>query len=133
MPTSLEFSHDFPFSAARYVDIFFDTSFIEHLGENQENLDEYKIELLERTENRSLRTIKVAPRIDLPRSIKIILRGRRISWLETTSHVKDSHTLQWSILTNVLTEKIEIGGTYVLEDLGPDRCRRTVLGRIAVR
>ena len=133
MPTSLQFSHEFPFSAARYVDVFFDPSFIESLARDQPDLDEYRIEVLENTDDRLLRTIKVAPRIQLPRSVQLVLRGRRISWLETTSHRRDSDTLHWSILTNVLTEKVQIGGTYVLEDLGAGRCRRTVLGQIAVR
>lgn len=133
MAVRLDFHHDFPFSADRYVDLFFDAGLVDYLRDQLTDMDEYRVEILERTDTRNLRTLKVAPRVELPRAIKAMLgRKRRVAWLETTSHEVGARTLNWNILTSVLTEKIKIGGTYILEDLGPAQCRRTVLGEIKV-
>jgi hypothetical protein len=130
---SFELSHEFPFSVDRYIDLFFDRAFVEYLSESLDNMDEYRLEILERTPSTNLRTVRVAPRVELPRAVRTLLRGKRIAWLETTSHRVGGRTLEWTILTSVLTEKVRIGGTYVLEGLGAERCRRTVLGEIQVR
>lgn len=134
MSVRLDFSHEFPFSADRYVDLFFSRGLVDYLRTELQDMDEYRIEILERTPERSLRTLKVAPRIELPGLLRAMLgRKRRVAWLETTSHQAGTRVLDWNILTSVLTEKVRIGGTYVLEDMGPDLCRRTVLGEIEVR
>jgi hypothetical protein len=130
----LDFSHEFPFSADRYVELFFDAGLVDYLRAELKDMHEYRVEILERTPTRYLRTLKVAPRIELPGKLGAILgRKKRIAWLETTSHAVGTPTLDWNILTSLLTEKIQIGGTYVLEDLGPNLCRRAVLGEINVR
>ncbi len=133
MAVRLDFHHDFPFSADRYVELFFDAGLVDYLREQMTDMDEYRVEILERTSTSNLRTLKVAPRVELPRTLRAMLgRKRRVAWLETTAHKVGTRVLEWQILTSVLTEKIQIGGTYVLEDLGPDLCRRTVLGNITV-
>ena len=131
MSHAVDFSHEFPFHWKRYVELFFDPGLIGYLRIHLE-MDEYRLEILERTAESNLRTLKVAPRLALPPLLRSLLRGKRIAYLETTSHLVGSKVLEWTVLASVLTEKIKIGGTYVLEDLGTERCRRTVLGEIQV-
>lgn len=134
MTVRLDFSHEFPFSADTYVELFFSRGLIDHLKEVLPNMDEYRLELLERTDERLLRTVKVAPQVELPRPVRLILgRKKRLAWLETTSHEIGTQVMTWNLLTSVVPEKVSIGGTYVLEDLGPNLCKRTVLGEVEVR
>ena len=83
VPTPLELCHEFPFSSNRYIEIFFDRDFVHYLRDHLDQVDEYHLEILERTEDRNLRTIKVAPRVELPKTVRRLLGRKRISWLET--------------------------------------------------
>jgi hypothetical protein len=132
MAHPLEIAGDFPFSVERYIEVYFDPGFIDYLRENLD-VDEYRVELLETRGNKMARTLKVAPRLELPWIVAKALGSKRISYLETSLHHRGTRVIAWNVLTSVLPEKISVAGETVLEPTPNGGCSRSMKGEIAVR
>ncbi len=132
MARTVELSHTFPFSWEHYLDLHFGRDFINHVR-NSVDVHEYRIELLETHEKRRTRTLMVAPNVTLSPMMRRLLRSKRISYLVTSTIRPNSRIIEWSVLPNVLIDKLTLRGELIGDELGPKKCRRTVRIEIDAR
>lgn len=130
MALTLDVSHEFPFSAQRYLEIFLDPAFATYVKEHSK-LDVYDVERQETVGGVLKRTVLVVPRAELPGWMSKLLGGRQLAYREHMTHAEGSDRLQMEMVPTVLADKLSIKGEVKLEALGAERCRRSA--RITVK
>ena len=78
-------------------------------------------EILEEEENDTFhrKVQRIIPKRELPSALKTVLGGKGLGYVETTTYFKKEHRLDWSIKTEIMSDKIKGGGTInFIEDHG---------------
>ena len=99
------------------------------------NLDEYYAEV---TEEPTIlhRRVRTLPRLNLPAALKKVVGGDSLGYIEEQKVPKDGKMeYEWESIPDQanLAKKSYTGGTFKVEPLGDDRCRRTIEGEVNVK
>lgn len=114
MTRVISYQKALPFSTERLIEHYFDADAFDFIYQHLD-LEAFKLEVLKADGRQHLRTVRITPALDLPWWTARALGAKRISYLETSSWDTNSATIQWSLLSSVLTEKIAINGEITLE------------------
>ncbi|MBW2523721.1 MAG: DUF2505 family protein [Deltaproteobacteria bacterium] len=101
-----------------YWEIYCDEKFTAEL---HQDLGTRSLEVLERTD--TLRRLKVAPKLDLPKAVQKIL-GPSFEYEEQAELDRDASTWRWKIIPSTLADKVSTGGHFRVEPAGEGKCKR---------
>ncbi|MEN9785216.1 MAG: hypothetical protein RLZZ299_480 [Pseudomonadota bacterium] len=76
---------------------------------------------------------RVRPNRPLPPLVQKALGAERFSYVQESVHDDSRRATRWSVLPDVLGERITCGGTAQVRDLPDGRCERVIEGEIQVR
>ncbi len=131
MTQLIEITHEFPFSAERWLDLYFSRGFIEHLDAHLPA--RMKLEILEDKPDTRLRTVRTHPQVELPGFAAAITGGKTLSFLETSVLKKGTNKIEFSVVPNIIPEKFIISGGATVEALTPTTCRRTMRTELTIK
>ncbi len=79
------------------------------------------------------RDVRVTPNIELPGPLKALV-GDAIGYREVDLVPKSGPMeYKWTVTPDALTGKILIGGTFRVDPLGSNRCKRVIAGDVTVK
>jgi hypothetical protein len=76
--------------------------------------------------------VRVVPRKELPALVQKAIGAPRFSYVQETEERAGESSLRWTVLPELLADKIRCAGTLRLVDV-PGGCERTVEGTVEVR
>lgn len=123
MATTIEVSHDFPFSPEQYIEIFFAPEFASYVL-SKGRLETYEAERLERTETDLERVMLVVPKVELPAWLKRAIGGKKLAYREHMAHKFGSGEIDVQIVPTVLDGRITVKGRIRITPLDGGGCRR---------
>lgn len=77
--------------------------------------------------------IRVRPHRPLPPLVQKALGAERFSYVQESAHDDARHTTRWTVLPEVLGDRIACSGTASVRELPGGRCERVIEGEITVR
>jgi hypothetical protein len=116
---------DFDVSAARYWDVFFSEEYNQALW-NALDIEWKLLSFDKKGEGDDLvieRKQQLTPRRDVPKLVAKFVKGA-ITYREENVFTARNNQMKTVTISNIMPDKIENHGLYVLEPLGDARCRR---------
>jgi hypothetical protein len=129
----IQATHDLPCSVETFWELYFDEAYNAavdrelDLGENQ---------VLSREDDGDLvrMTVRVAPRREIPRAVRKVLRSATLAYTEHRELDRSRSHLAWRVTHEAVgPRRLDCSGVLRVEARGDDRCRRVLDGAIDVR
>jgi hypothetical protein len=105
---------------------------LEAVIQKEIRLQEYKVDSKKQGAT-TIRSVRVVPTVDMPTVLKKAIGADTIGYVEEQRIPAKGMHYEWKTTADKLTDKIDIHGTFRVEPLGPDRCKRTFEGEARVR
>lgn len=71
-----------------------------------------------------VRRIKLTPLRDIPELFQPALHGASLGYEEQTIYHKMQQRAETVVISNIKPDKVKVSGTFWIEPIGPDRCKR---------
>lgn len=125
--------HDFDVTPEVYFEkIHFDEEYNRRLHKAMA-LKEYTIFEKDEDEKELRRKVRVVPERDLPSMLKKIVGDAGLSYVEVAVFHKKEHKIDWKVLPDIMKDKVDSHGYFLVSPLGKGRCRREVDGVVEVK
>lgn len=93
---------------------------------------EYKVIEEKEVNGITERTVRTIPNVVLPGPIKKLF-GDQIGYRQFDRIPKEGTRYSFTVVPDMFADKITVAGDFIVEPLGPDRCRRTIAGDVIVK
>lgn len=117
--------HEVGCSAGRFFEVFFDREYNEELYKRSLEFPVFEILTLEWADDRASWRIRAQPKLELPGPVEKLL-GKNFGYVEEGSWDAASGVYRYTMIPNVLADKMHNSGSVRVEPLGEHRCRRVV-------
>ncbi len=104
---------------------------LEAVVQKEIRLQEYRVEASKQGDT-TVRRVRVIPTVDMPGPLRKIM-GDTIGYWEEQRVSASALRYDFKVTPDKMPDKIDVHGTFSIEPLGPDRCRRTMAGEATVK
>jgi hypothetical protein len=126
-------THDFDVTPEIYFGkIHFDDEYNRRLHKAMA-LKEYSVFEKNEDEKELRRKIRVVPERDIPSMLKKIVGDAGLSYTEISTFHKKEYRIDWKVITDIMKDKVDSHGHFLVAPLGQGRCRREVDGVVEVK
>ncbi|MED5374762.1 MAG: DUF2505 family protein [Myxococcota bacterium] len=124
----LHVRHTFPSTVERLWELVLDDAYQDEV-DRRANISR---ELLEerRTRNELIRKVRFTAQRKLPAAIARAVDSDRFSYVQEQRWKLDEHRMVWSVVPDVMADRIRSKGDFRLTQLGPDQVERLVTGEV---